>query len=58
MENMKDKIIAAYEEMAGHYHRLIDHKPYNAYHDRPNTLSLIPEPAGQGIKYVSSDLSL
>ncbi len=49
MENNKEKIIAAYEEMAEGYHRLIDHKPHNAYYDRPNTLSLIPEPAGKSI---------
>lgn len=47
---MKNKIIAAYGEMAEGYHLMIDHKPHNAYHDRPNTLSLIPEPAGRGIK--------
>ncbi len=49
MEDMKNKIIAAYEEMAEAYHRLIDHKPHNAYYDRPNTLSLIPEPGGKAI---------
>jgi SAM-dependent methyltransferase len=49
MENMTNKIIAAYEGMAEGYHRLIDHKSHNAYYDRPNTLSLIPEPAGKAI---------
>ncbi len=49
MENLKNKIIAAYEEMAESYSRLIDRKPHNAYYDRPNTLSLIPEPAGKVI---------
>lgn len=37
----KDKILAAYEKMADSYNRLIDHKPHNAYYDRPNTLQLI-----------------
>jgi ubiquinone/menaquinone biosynthesis C-methylase UbiE len=49
MEHVKNKIIAAYEALAESYSRLIDHKPHNAYYDRPNTLSLIPEPAGKVI---------
>ncbi|MEW7278352.1 class I SAM-dependent methyltransferase [Aquimarina sp. 2201CG1-2-11] len=40
---VKEKIIAAYEEMAEKYNELIDHKPHNAYYDRPNTLSLVSE---------------
>lgn len=39
----QDKIISAYETMADRYNELIDHKPHNAYYDRPNTLSLMPE---------------
>ncbi len=39
---IKQKIIAAYEQMAEKYNELIDHKPHNAYYDRPNTLSLLP----------------
>lgn len=50
MENMKNKIVAAYGRMSGGYHRVIGHKPHNACYDRPNTLSLIPEPAERGIK--------
>lgn len=38
---VKKKILAAYEEMAEKYNELIDHKPHNAYYDRPNTLDLI-----------------
>lgn len=37
----KQKIKQAYEELAESYNALIDHKPHNAYYDRPNTLSLI-----------------
>lgn len=40
---IKQKIIQAYEEMAESYNELIDHKPHNAYYDRPNTLSLISD---------------
>lgn len=45
----KDKIIAAYEALADSYNRLIEHKPHNAYYDRPNTLALIPEIPGKAI---------
>jgi len=40
---IRANILAAYEAMAEKYNALIDHKPHNAYYDRPNTLSLIPE---------------
>ncbi len=40
---IKEKILAAYETMAAQYNALIDHKPHNAYYDRPNTLALFPE---------------
>lgn len=46
---IKEKIISAYEEMAEKYNELIDHKPHNAYYDRPNTLELIPEVEGKAI---------
>lgn len=49
MEPVKEKIISAYEEMAEKYNELIDHKPHNAYYDRPNTLELIPEVKGKSI---------
>lgn len=38
---MKEKIIATYQELADSYDALIEHKPHNAYYDRPNTLKLI-----------------
>lgn len=43
MNIIKEKIKAAYESLADNYNALIDHKPHNAYYDRPNTLSLLPE---------------
>ena len=46
---IKEKIISAYEEMAEKYNELIEHKPHNAYYDRPNTLGLIPETHGKQI---------
>ncbi|ALJ00043.1 class I SAM-dependent methyltransferase [Rufibacter tibetensis] len=48
-ENRRDKILSAYEELAESYNRLIDHKPHNAYYDRPNTLSLMSEVEGKSI---------
>ncbi len=46
---IKEKIIAAYEQMAEKYNELIDHKPHNAYYDRPNTLQLLPDVNGKTI---------
>jgi ubiquinone/menaquinone biosynthesis C-methylase UbiE len=45
----KEKILKAYEEMADSYDAMIDHKPHNAYYDRPNTLKLITEVKGKSI---------
>lgn len=42
-----EKIKQAYEDLADSYNSLIDHKPHNAYYDRPNTLSLLPNVAGK-----------
>lgn len=44
---MKEKIIAAYEDLADSYDAHIEHKPHNAYYDRPNTLKLIGEVDGK-----------
>ncbi|MGF1923024.1 MAG: class I SAM-dependent methyltransferase [Bacteroidia bacterium] len=44
---IKENIIAAYEVMAEKYNELIDHKPHNAYYDRPNTLGLLPDVKGK-----------
>ena len=46
---MKDKIKAAYEELAESYDAHIDHKPHNAYYDRPNTLALMGQVKGKNI---------
>lgn len=46
---INEKIVAAYEEMAETYNKLIDHKPHNAYYDRPNTLALLPDVRGKSV---------
>lgn len=46
---IKDKVISAYELMADKYNELIDHKPHNAYYDRPNTLQLLADVKGKRI---------
>ncbi|MEL7002353.1 MAG: class I SAM-dependent methyltransferase [Bacteroidota bacterium] len=46
---IKDKILEAYEQLADSYDAMIDHKPHNAYYDRPNTLNLIHNPKGKAI---------
>ena len=46
---MKEKIIAAYEALADRYDARIDHKPHNAYYDRPNTLKLIGNVQGKTV---------
>lgn len=46
---IKEKVIAAYESIAEKYNELIDHKPHNAYYDRPNTLQLLPDVQGKVI---------
>lgn len=48
-KNSREKIISAYEDMAESYNSMIEHKPHNAYYDRPNTLGLIPEVKGKSI---------
>lgn len=45
----RKKILQAYEQMAEAYDALIDHKPHNAYYDRPNTLGLLPAVRGRDI---------
>lgn len=46
---MKEKIIAAYEDLADSYNAHIEHKPHNAYYDRPNTLKLIGDVEGKTV---------
>jgi SAM-dependent methyltransferase len=45
MENIhKDTVsIESYDEMAKYYENYVDTKPWNAYYERPATLSLLPE---------------
>jgi ubiquinone/menaquinone biosynthesis C-methylase UbiE len=49
MDLVQTKILAAYEELAEKYNELIEHKPHNAYYDRPNTLALLPDVAGKKV---------
>lgn len=46
---IKESIVQAYEQIAEKYNELIDHKPHNAYYDRPNTLQLLPDLHGKTI---------
>ena len=46
---IKEKILQAYEKLADPYNRMIDHKPHNAYYDRPNTLALFGNVEGKKI---------
>ena len=46
---MKEIIKQAYEDLAESYNALIDHKPHNAYYDRPNLLNLIGPCQGKAI---------
>lgn len=43
MPNRKPLALRAYEELAEAYAANIDHKPHNAYYDRPAVLSLLPD---------------
>ncbi len=45
----KEHILQAYEVLADRYNALIDHKPHNAYYDRPNTLKLLGDVKGKNI---------
>lgn len=46
---IREKITSAYDDMATMYNELIEHKPHNAYYDRPNTLALLPDVRGKAI---------
>ncbi|WP_253199453.1 hypothetical protein [Clostridium tagluense] len=40
----KDSVsLESYEEMAEYYFKYVDIKPFNAYYERPATLSLLPD---------------
>ena len=46
MSDAKPIAYAAYQELADRYAAMIDHKPHNAYYDRPAMLSLLPDVHG------------
>ncbi len=46
---IKKKIKNTYNQLAEAYNKLIDHKPHNAYYDRPNTLSLLKDVKNKSI---------
>lgn len=48
-KSIEEKIHDAYETLAERYDKQIDHKPHNAYYDRPNTLKLLGEVEGKSI---------
>lgn len=45
----KEKIRQVYETLADSYNEKIDHKPHNAYCDRPNTLALMGDVSGKTV---------
>lgn len=40
---------SSYQEMAEHYFRYVDTKPFNAYYERPATISLLPDVKGKKV---------
>jgi len=40
----------SYEEMAEYYFKYVDTKPFNAYYERPATISLLPSVKDQLVK--------
>lgn len=46
---IKKKIKQAYEDLADSYSAHIDHKPHNAYYDRPSTLNLVGDVSGKSV---------
>ena len=47
--NEKSISFDSYEKMAGYYFECVDTKPFNAYYERPATLSLLPSVAGKTV---------
>ena len=46
----KDSVsLNAYEEMAEYYFKYVDTKPFNAYYERPATISLLPDVKGKHV---------
>ena len=48
-KNKKSISYAAYQQMAELYATIVNTKPFNAYYERPATLSLMPEVAGMQV---------
>lgn len=55
-KSKEDKVISndsisfnSYEEMAEYYFKYVDTKPFNAYYERPATISLLPQVRGKKI---------
>ncbi|WP_420386340.1 class I SAM-dependent methyltransferase [Roseivirga sp.] len=46
---MKSKILDTYNQLAQGYDEQVDHKPHNAYYDRPNMLRLIGDCKGKQV---------
>lgn len=46
---INDRIREAYERLAPHYDRHIDHKPHNAFYDRPKMLTLFGNVTGTSL---------
>lgn len=46
----KDSVsLNSYEEMAEYYFKYVDIKPFNAYYERPATISLLPQVRGKKV---------
>ena len=46
----KDSVsLNSYEEMAEYYFKYVDTKPFNAYYERPATISLLPQVRGKNV---------
>lgn len=50
-QNINEESVSfnSYEEMAEYYFKYVDTKPFNAYYERPATLSLLPEVKGKKV---------
>lgn len=47
--NKNSVSLNSYEEMAEHYFNYVDTKPFNAYYERPATISLLPDVKGKKV---------
>jgi SAM-dependent methyltransferase len=49
LSNKKSVSLDSYDDMAEYYFKFVDNKPYNAYYERPATLSLLPDVKGKKV---------